>query len=57
MDQDSLRCANARERLANRLQFPSLGNRVSSDGALVIIVGGGKEAARVVTGYIPQKAC
>src|SRR5271156_725075 len=53
----AVRCANALDSCAKRLQLPSFGNRISSAGVRVTIVGGGNEAARAVKGYMPQKAC
>jgi len=53
----AVRCANARESSAKRLQLPSLGKSVSSAGVRVTIVGDGKAAVRAVRGYMPQKAC
>ena len=50
-------CANARLSCANLLQFPSLGNNVSSAGVRVTIVGEGNAAVREVRGYMPQKVC
>ena len=43
--------------LANLLQLLPFGKRVSSAGALVMIVGGGKEAVLAVNGYMPQNVC
>jgi hypothetical protein len=50
-------CAKARLSWLNLRQFPSLGNKVSSAGVLVIIVGGGNDAVLADRGYIPQNAC
>lgn len=50
-------CAKILLNCENLRQWLSFGNSVSSEGVLVIIVGGGKDAVRAVKGYSPQNDC
>ena len=57
LHRSAVRWANALVSWLNLRQLFTFGKSVSSAGALVMMVGGGKEAVLAEGGYIPTKLC